>query len=71
MVSEYKRLKERTLKLLEEDWGPRCDMKDTEDFPDLVGKTEVSEGRCPCCLVYERFDNFWELFDIEDASIIS
>lgn len=65
MMREYNQVKEDTLKLLERDWGERCKIKDTEDFPELLGETETGKGRCPSCLVYERFDKFWELFDFE------
>lgn len=60
---KYDKARRVVLKLIESYWGPRCELKDFEDFPELEGKTEILEGRCPCCLVYERFDAFWELFD--------
>jgi hypothetical protein len=55
-----KHLKKYLLATIKEDWGPRCQTKDYEDFPEVK---EVSENRCPCCLVYEKFDEFWEAFD--------
>lgn len=36
-----------------EHWGERCDTKDTDDFPEVAGKTE---GRCPTCLAWEQYD---------------
>lgn len=39
---------------LTEHWGPRCETKDTDDFPEMAGKTE---GRCPCCLAWEQYDS--------------
>lgn len=64
---DYKALKAGIESVLLEDWGPPCIIKDTEDFPDLVGKTELFDGRCPCCLVYEKFDDFWEYFGHDDT----
>lgn len=58
---DYKSLKESILNVLEKDWGPRCGTKDTDEFDDLIAGTD--NGRCPCCLVYEKFDNFWDYFD--------
>lgn len=60
---QFRELKEHNLKVLEEHYGPRCETKDYEDFPELdplfaVGDPEA--GRCPVCLVYEKFDKFWE-----------
>jgi hypothetical protein len=48
------------LDLIELDWGPRCETKDTDDFPELKGD---EKSRCGVCVVYERFDKFWELYD--------
>jgi hypothetical protein len=58
---DYKKLKAGILKIIEQDWGERCETTDIEDFPYLEGKTELSEGRCGVCLVYERFDKFWKM----------
>jgi hypothetical protein len=65
---DYKRLKEVILYAMEQDWGPRCKTKDYDDFPELdplfaIGDPEA--GRCPVCLVYEKFDAFWEKLDFE------
>lgn len=57
---DYKIVKMSILDLIEADWGPRCETKDTDDFPEL--KDDI-KGRCPVCVVYERFDKFWEAFD--------
>ena len=62
-MREYDEVKKDLEKLLERDWGPRCKTKDTDDFEELlfpVGDPDV--GRCPSCLVYEKFDKFWEYF---------
>ncbi len=68
-VMGYPALKNAILARLEEDWGPRCESKDYEDFPELdplfaVGDPDL--GRCPACLVYEKFDKFWSYFDHSD-----
>jgi len=63
---EYKKLRQDIVKLIERDYGKRCNMKDTEDFPELIGKTELSEGRCGVCFVYETFDKFWKAFGLDD-----
>jgi hypothetical protein len=66
---DYKALKAGILKVIEEDWGPRCKTRDIDDFPDeydplfAVGDPDV--GRCPVCLVYEKFDAFWKQLDFE------
>lgn len=69
---DYAQVKANVLSLLERDWGPRCRTKDYEDFPELdpihpVGDPDA--GRCPCCLVYEKFDNFWKYFARDEAGI--
>lgn len=66
----YEKAVKPLLKLIEKDWGKRCESWDYEDFPELkddlivVGDPDV--GRCPVCLVYERFDKFWKELDLED-----
>lgn len=61
-----KNLKAEILAEIEEGWGPRCETKDYEDFPELHDELVVvgdpDAGRCPVCLVYEKFDNFWRYF---------
>lgn len=34
-------------------FGPRCETKDTQDFPEVAGQ---HTGRCPACLAWEQFD---------------
>lgn len=56
-------LKAHNLAVLEEHYGPRCKSKDYEDFPELDPLFAVGDpdaGRCPVCLVYEKFDKYWE-----------
>lgn len=65
----YDTLKQDILTLLERDWGPRCKTKDIDDFDDLITVGDPESGRCPCCLVYEKFDNFWSYFDYESRGI--
>lgn len=42
---------------LKEVWGPRCKTKDTED--ELYIESE--KDRCPSCVAYEKFDEFWSV----------
>lgn len=53
---EYKAIHDDVLRLIERDWGKRCETKDTEDFPELLNS---KNGRCGVCVVYEKFDKFW------------
>lgn len=60
---DYDKLKAGLLQVIATDWGERCETKDYEDFPELdpihaVGDPDA--GRCPVCLIYEKFDKFWE-----------
>lgn len=61
---DYDKLKAGILSCIEEDWGERCKTTDLEDFPelhdDLVVVGNPDDGRCPVCLVYEKFDKFWD-----------
>lgn len=68
---DYPALKAGILAVIEEDWGPRCETKDYEDFPELdpifpVGDPDA--GRCPVCLIYEKFDAFWKQLDFEQQA---
>lgn len=63
-VIDYPALKAGILKVIEMDFGDRCRTPDTVDFPELKGNTELDQGRCPVCLVYERFDKLWEILDV-------
>lgn len=42
--------------LIRRKWGPRCETRDTEDFPEITG----TDSRCPSCPAYEKFDEFWD-----------
>lgn len=59
-MNEYQALRKEMEAFLKREWGSRCEIKDTVDFPDLEGKTTISDGRCPLCLAYEKFDDFWD-----------
>ena len=63
---DYESIRKAILAKLEEDWGSRCETKDTDDFEDLITVGDKEAARCPVCLVYEKFDNFWEYFDVEN-----
>lgn len=65
-MNEYDRVKSDILDLLERDWGPRCDIKDTEEFDDLGTENDPDAGRCPTCLVYDKFDNFWNYISLDE-----
>lgn len=60
-ANDYKKVRLATEKLIERDWGARCETKDTDDFPEMHGLS-LEEGRCPVCLMYEKFDDFWRVF---------
>ncbi len=65
----FRELKEHNLAVLEEHYGERCKTKDYEDFPDLLPLFAVGDpdsGRCPVCLVYEKFDAYWEALYYDD-----
>ena len=40
--------------------GQRCSTKDTDDFPELLGK---KVGRCPACRAWEQFDALCDAMD--------
>lgn len=61
----YQQVKADVLALIERDWGKRCTTKDVDDFPELhedqlFAAGDPDAGRCPVCLVYEKFDKFWD-----------
>lgn len=63
-IVDYDKLKAGILAVINTDWGPRCVTKDYDDFPelhdDLITVGDPDAGRCPVCLVYEKFDKFWD-----------
>lgn len=61
-ADRYKKLKAEVEALLREGWGPRCKIKDIEDFPEIIG----TDSRCSACLVYEKFDAFWDYATPDD-----
>jgi len=61
----YAELKSQVLLFIERDWGQRCETKDTDDFDDLATVENPDAVRCSCCLVYDKFDKFWDYFDHE------
>ena len=68
---DYGRIKKVLEDALSKDWGPRCLVKDYEDFPELhddIIAVGDDAGRCPCCVVYERFDRFWDYFSPDEVS---
>lgn len=56
---ESAELKTAILETIKKNYGPRCRTKDTDDFDDLITVGNPDDGRCPVCLVYEKFDAFW------------
>jgi len=64
---DYQSIKKIIEAALEKDWGPRCETTDIEDFPD-TDYSNPKNGRCPRCVVYERFDRFWEYFSPDEIS---
>ncbi len=63
----YPAIKKLLEAALEKDWGPRCAVKDYDEFPDTLDNPEKN-SRCPACVVYERFDHFWEYFSPDEVS---
>jgi hypothetical protein len=55
MEAEYKKLKKEIEKSFLKVWGPRCEQKDTDEFPDLKHKPEE---RCATCRAYDMLDIF-------------
>lgn len=71
-ATDFAQLKEHALHVIEEHYGDRCKTKDTDDFEELlfpVGDNDA--GRCPICLVYEKFDKFWDTLYEEDDMEVS
>lgn len=64
---DYGRIKKVLDDALAKDWGPRCAVKDYEDLPEILENPEKN-SRCPSCVVYERFDSFWEYFSPDEIS---
>lgn len=62
----YSAMRRRILIELEKNWGPRCGIKDTEEYSELIG--DKNSSRCPACVTYEKFDEFWERFDYENTN---
>lgn len=56
MEDEYKKLKKQTEKEFKKIWGPRCDHKDTEFFPEAKKNPDY---RCMTCRSYDALDNFF------------
>lgn len=55
----FRELKKHNLDVIREHYGKRCKVKDTDEFDDLVTVGDQDNGRCPVCLVYEKFDSYW------------
>lgn len=58
-------MKKQLIKLfiwvLKQEFGPKCDTKDTEDYPELQGH----EARCSICRAYEFVEWLEYLYDIK------
>lgn len=65
-------LKTRILRDIKKHYGERCASKDTDDFPEMLEPPYMNNdknwGRCPVCLVYEKFDEFWGVFYYDEES---
>lgn len=70
---DMREFKRHCLMMLEEHYGERCETKDTDDFPEMLeppyANNDKDWGRCPVCLVYEKFDAFWETFYYDDDDL--
>lgn len=67
----FRELREHNLKVIEEHYGERCKTKDLDDFPDELDPIfpvgDPDAGRCPVCLVYEKFDNYWKVLYYDES----
>lgn len=54
-----KECREAVEDFIKDGWGERCDIKDTEDFPDLI--TDPKANRCPTCEMWEHVEEYFEL----------
>ena len=66
-IPNYQSVNFRINSILARELGPRCKTKDHENFPwldnDLITIGNPDVGRCRRCLIYEKFDEFWEFFN--------
>lgn len=46
---DYAQVKKDIEALIKRDWGKRCKVKDTVDFPELA---KNQDSRCGCCLAW-------------------
>lgn len=72
---QFEKLKEHNLKVIEEHYGKRCKVKDTDDFPELLeppfANNDPDYSRCGVCLVYEKFDAYWKALYDDDSVEVS
>lgn len=43
---------------IEQGWGKRCKTTDREDFPEEDYDHDPLANRCPCCEMWEHYDEF-------------
>ncbi len=66
---QFRELYLHNLHTIVEHYGERCKTKDTDDFDDLVTVGDPDAGRCPTCLVYEKFDAYWNKLYHDDVEM--
>ena len=60
MKEDFEKFRQKVEKAYTKIWGPRCIVKDTEDFPDLLTADPAKTSRCACCYAYELLDKHIE-----------
>lgn len=69
-VIEFRELRNKCLDVIKEHYGERCETKDIDDFPELIEPpfpgNDKNSKRCPNCLVYEKFDEFWRALYLDE-----
>jgi hypothetical protein len=50
-------------KAITEYYGRRCSNKDLDEMPELAGS---EQGRCPCCVVWEKYDELVKYIDLTE-----
>lgn len=58
MDIEYKKLKKTVEASFKKIWGPRCEVYDLDEWPDLKKANE--DERCSVCRAYDKLDIFVE-----------
>lgn len=57
--------KDTAEQFIEWGWGPRCETKDLDDFPEM--RKDPLRNRCACCEMWEAYDQ-WVAEAVNDKS---